>query len=214
MLPETEAAPEVHRTGHRLADMIVGFSAIFISVCSLALAIHHGHTMERLVEANSRPFLEFGTSNGEPRAGAPDAAPGAAGEVLSVLSVSVSNPGAGAARIDRFSIALDRQPVADWSALFRRLKDEAAAKHLLPPGSMASGTITYSTVAETYLKAGAEKSILRWPRSEANAPLWDYIDAARQSGRIALEACYCSIFDQCWIARTKTFRPDPVKACS
>ncbi len=214
MLPETEAAPEVHRTGRRLADVTVGFSAIFISVCSLALAIHHGHTMERLVEANSRPFLEFGTSNGEARAPTADGAPGGGGPVVSMLTVSASNPGAGAARIERFSVTLDGQPVADWNELFRRLKDEAAAKRLLPPGAIASGTITYSTVAETYLKAGAEKFIVRWPRSEANAPLWDYIDVARQSGRVALEACYCSIFDQCWIARTKTFRPDPVKACS
>ena len=214
MLPDTEAAPEVHRTGHRLADLIVGFSAIFISVCSLGLAIHHGHTMERLVEANSRPFLEFGTSNGAARAGAPGAEPGGAGEFANVLSVSISNAGAGAARIDRFSMALDGRPAADWSELFRRLRDEAVAKHALPPGTMSSGTLSYSSVADTYLKAGAERSILRWPRSEANAPLWDYIDAARQASRITLEACYCSIFDQCWVAQTRTFRPVPVKACS
>ena len=211
MLPESEAAPEVHRTGHRLADLIVGFSAIFISVCSLGLAIHHGHTMERLVEANSRPFLQFGTSNGEPRAGSE---PHADGDFASVLSVTIANPGAGAARIDRFSIALDDRSAADWGEVFRRLKDEAVAKQLLPPGPMSSGTLTYSTVAETYLRAGAEKSIVRWPRSDANAPLWDYVDGARQANRITLEACYCSIFEECWIARTRGFRPIPTKACT
>jgi hypothetical protein len=215
MLPETDAAPEVHRTGHRLADLIVGFSAIFISVCSLALALQHGHTMERLVEANSRPFLEFGTSNGEARGGgAPGADPAGAGDVIWVMSVTIANPGAGAARIDRFSIALDGHAAADWSELFHRLKDEAVAKHAVPPGPQSSGPLTYSSVADSYLKAGAEKSILRWSRSEANAALWDYVDAARRGSRITLEACYCSIFDQCWIAQTKSFRPIPVKACS
>jgi hypothetical protein len=215
MLPETEAAPEIHKTGHRLADLIVGGSAIFISLCSLALAIHHGQTMERLVEANSRPFVQFGTSNGESRSGtAPGTQPLGDGDTSSVLIVTIANPGAGAARIDRFSIALDDQPVAGWSELFKRLKDEAVAKQLLPPAPTSSGTISYSTVAESYLRAGSEKTLLRWPRSAANATLWDYVDAARQSRRITFEACYCSIFDECWVSKAATFRPVAAKACS
>jgi hypothetical protein len=211
MLPDTESAPEVHKTGHRPVDMIVGLSAILISLCSLGLAIHHGHTMERLVEANSRPFLQFATGNADPRAAA---TPNGDGEFVPVLHVSISNPGAGAARIDRVSIALDGQGVADWSELFRRLKDEAIAKHLLPPGLVSSGTFTYSSVAESYLKAGAEHPLVRWPRTDANAVLWDYIDAARQANRITLSACYCSIFEQCWIAKSESFRPVATKACS
>ena len=58
MLPDTETRPK-SQTGHRRTELIVASSAIFISVCSLALAIHQSHTMERLVEANSRPFLQF-----------------------------------------------------------------------------------------------------------------------------------------------------------
>jgi len=82
MLPDTEAKHEIHKSGHRVADLIVGFSAIFISLCSLALAIYHGHTMERLVEANSRPFVQFDTSNGQVRP---------TGEVVPELWARMSN---------------------------------------------------------------------------------------------------------------------------
>ena len=204
MLPDSETRPEIPKTGHRLTDLIVGFSAIFISVCSLALAIHHGHTMERLVEANSRPFLQFDTSNGQVRAN---------GELVRELSATVSNPGTGAARIERFSIALDGHLVGGWSDALQRLKQEAVAKHVLASDPAAIGQFSYATVAPSYLKGGGEQVILRWTRTEANGGLWDYADAARQGNRITLESCYCSIFDQCWVASTKYFRPAAVKKC-
>ena len=90
-----------------------GFVTSLFIVCSLALAIHHGHTMERLVEANSRPFLQFDSSNGQQ---------GAKGELVRELSATVSNPGAGAARIERFSVALDERPVGQWPDALQRLK--------------------------------------------------------------------------------------------
>lgn len=204
MLPESESSPEVHRTGHALTDRIVGFSAIFISLCSLGLAIHHGHIMDRLVEANSRPFLQFDTSNGGVRSD---------GSVVRELSATISNPGSGAARIDRFGITLDGHPFPDWAATLRALKAEAEAKHVLPPGATSVGQMSYATVNRSYLKGGGEVVILRWLRTDENAALWDYVDAARFDGRFQLSACYCSIFDQCWVASTKTYKPADVRRC-
>jgi len=204
MLPEAETHPEIHATGHRLTDLIVGFSAIFISVCSLALAIHNGRIMERLVEANSRPFLQFDTSNGQLRAN---------GELVHELSATVSNPGSGPARIERFSITLDGHVVDKWPHLLQRLTREGVAKHVLASESAAPGQYSYATVAPSYLKGGGEQVILRWTRTEANGAVWDYADGARQANRIALEACYCSIFDECWVASTHAFRPSPVRNC-
>jgi hypothetical protein len=205
MLPESESKPEIHKTGHRGVDLIVASSAIFISLCSLALAIHHGRTMERLVEANSRPFLQFDSSNGEVRPN---------GELAHEISVTISNPGAGAARIERFSITLDGHSITDWPALVRALTAEAAAKHLVPDGPLSAGQFSYATVAPSFLKGGGEEVIFRWTRAEQNAALWDYVDTVRQSRRIDLQACYCSIFDQCWTARTASFRPEETKHCS
>src|SRR3954469_26022184 len=63
---ETHAAHHTHKTGHSWMDMTVAFSALFISLVSLGVAILHGRTMEsmaesnaRLVSANSWPFLSY-----------------------------------------------------------------------------------------------------------------------------------------------------------
>jgi hypothetical protein len=204
MVPANESKHEAHRTGHRVADLIVGFSAIFISLCSLALAIHHGHTMERLVEANSRPFVQFETSNGQVR---PD------GELVRELSATISNPGAGAARIEQFEISVDRRAFSAWPEALSQLKEDAAAQHVIAADTKL-GRLTYANIVPSYLRSSGEQVILRWKRDESNGALWDYVDAARQARRIVLKTCYCSIFDQCWMASTASFRPVPVKRCS
>src|SRR5258708_6592955 len=95
MLPESESTAEVHKTGHRIADL------------SMGLAIHHGHAMDRLVEANSRPFLQFISNNADPTANAN-------GVPAPVLDVWVDNPGSGPARIEWFKIEVDGRQVKDW----------------------------------------------------------------------------------------------------
>src|SRR6185503_13369949 len=46
--------PHAHKTGHHWIDMTVAVAAVFISVVSLAVAILHGRTMERMAEENAR----------------------------------------------------------------------------------------------------------------------------------------------------------------
>jgi hypothetical protein len=201
VIPETELVPEIRKTGHRLADLAVAFSALFVSLCSLGIALHHGRTMQRLVEANSRPFIQFTTSNGYP---APDSPLGQA------FSVLISNPGAGAARVERFSILVDDQPVKDIGEALLRLaglpadtKDESAVL----------GPMTYSAVAPSYIKAGSDQPVLLWPRTASNAAIWDK-DAEAGLDRVKFEACYCSIFDECWVENSHRFKPTAVPSCS
>jgi hypothetical protein len=71
---------------------------MFVSVVTLAVAIGHGRTMERMadanmrmVEANSWPFIDFSTHNLDDRGGS---------EVRLVLA----NEGIGPARIETFEL--------------------------------------------------------------------------------------------------------------
>src|ERR1700677_647011 len=94
VVPETELVPEIRKTGHRMADLAVAFSALFVSLCSIGIPLPHGRTMQTLVEAISGPFIQTTTSGDHP----------AADSTLSrVFTVLISNPGAGAARVERFS---------------------------------------------------------------------------------------------------------------
>jgi hypothetical protein len=195
MLAEQQHA-EPPKSGHRLPDLVLGLSAIFISLCSLGLAVHHAHSMRQLVEANSRPFLQFITSNGEARD---------EGSYAPVFTVSVSNPGAGAARLEDFAILVDGRRVTSWQEAFVRLNPRAVPQAL--------GDITYANIAPSYLKAGSDELVLRWARTDKNSALWDDI-YQRGRARVEFEACYCSIFDECWIEHSRVFRPAPVKSCA
>jgi hypothetical protein len=201
VVPETELVPEIRKTGHRLADLAVAFSALFVSLCSLGIALHHGRTMQRLVEANSRPFIQITTSSGPP---------GAEGTLSQAFTVLISNPGAGAARVERFSILVDDKPVKDIAEAFLRLAGLAADAQ---DEAAVLGPVTYLEVAPSYIKAGSEQPVLRWPRTASNASVWDK-DAAAGWQRVKFEACYCSIFDECWIENSRTFRPTAVKSCT
>src|SRR5438045_7304822 len=75
---EAHSGHHAHKTGHTWVDMTVAFSALFISVVSLGIAILHGRTMEKMAEANARlvaanswPFLSYSagtnTTNGVTR---------------------------------------------------------------------------------------------------------------------------------------------------
>jgi hypothetical protein len=205
MLPESESTAEVHKTGHRMADLSIALSALFISLCSVGLAIHHGHAMDRLVEANSRPFLQFTSNNADPTANDANGVP------APVLDVWVDNPGSGPARIEWFKIEVDGRQVKDWREGLGLIQERAIADGKLP-GSVPI-SFTSGDVAPAYLKAGNQVKILHWPRTAENGTLWDVADATRRAGRIRLAACYCSIFEQCWIADMETFRPKPVEKC-
>jgi hypothetical protein len=201
VIPETELVPEIRKTGHRLADLAVAFSALFVSLCSLGIALHHGRTMQRLVEANSRPFIQITTSGGHPGADSPE------GQAFTVL---ISNPGAGAARVERFSILVDDKPVKDiGEALLRLAGLPADTKEELA----VLGPMMYSTLAPSYIKAGSDQPVLHWPRTASNASVWDK-DAAAGWQRVKFETCYCSIFDECWVENSRTFRPTAVKSCT
>lgn len=67
---EHDSHSHARHTGLPWLDLILAGSAIFISVVSLIVSIHHGHTMEKLVAANEKqveastlPILRFSTGN-------------------------------------------------------------------------------------------------------------------------------------------------------
>src|ERR1700729_270779 len=62
--PEVEHSHHRH-TGRPWLDLLLGVSAVSISFISLFLAIANGRAMERLVQANSWPFVFVGASNVE-----------------------------------------------------------------------------------------------------------------------------------------------------
>jgi len=199
MSPESEHGHGHHGTGIRWLDLIVGTSAIFISVVSLVVSIGHGKTMEKLVEQNAKlvaasatPYLTVSASQIDPATSKP------------LLRLIVRNGGVGPAVIDWFEVKYKGVAYGDGASLLR-----ACCASALPKQGGLKG-VTYSNVSQSILPS-REVTELIAINVDAGPELYKAGDDARRE--LSLRACYCSVLDECWQTDFGTERPRPVKEC-
>jgi hypothetical protein len=184
--------PEPHRTGHRWVDFTIAGSALLISVVSLFVAIRHGETMDemaqanaRLVQANSWPFLGAHLSRGEKD-----------------VEIGFSNKGVGPAKIAWVEISYDGVPARTMSELLTRCCGFDAENPI---------AYKYSVMTNSVLRAGESDDLLfvaNGPRSERV-----FRSLSLNLLKIRLRACYCSVFDECFIGDGRSLDVTSVKTC-
>jgi hypothetical protein len=187
--PEVEP-PHRHGGGlPRWLEALVSISALVVSVSSIAIALHHGQIMEKLVQANSLPYLEAGTSNATP-------------EGVARISVDLSNRGVGPAHETSLKLKVGDRYVRS----FRELADT-----VLGSGAAETGKLHFyaNQVPERFIPGGANQTVFFINRTPENADAWDALDASRRTW--VVEYCYCSVFEECWAGTDA--RHHPVKAC-
>jgi len=211
MSDDTPPAPpnpnDPKRTGQRWLDMVVALSALLISTVSIFVAYNSNQSMERLTRASAWPFIQIGSGNA-----------GAEGEPQ--LTFAITNVGTGPARIHTFEMLVDGQPLPPGGHLLTRLLQacceaefDAAVDRARGSQAGALGQELSSPVPERFIAPNGEVFAIIWPRTEQNGALWTALDAARQNGRITMSTCYCSVFDDCWIAHSDSFPPEETKSC-
>src|SRR6516164_291065 len=158
MKPDHEASHVAHGTGRHWLDLTLALSAMFVSIVSLALAVHHGDAMDRLVAANSWPFLMYDTESIDPQGNRR-------------ISLKIENSGVGPARIQTFEVWWQGQPVSTASELLQRccMTD---AKAPIDPATARSLDLVIGQIASRVLRAGAAESFLSLELKEANAAIW------------------------------------------
>src|SRR5262252_8527344 len=184
MTPEHEAAHVPHSTGHRWVDLALALSAFFVSIVSLGLAIQHGNAMDRLVAANSWPFLMYDTESLDPQGNRR-------------ISLKVENAGVGPARIQTFEVWWQGQPVSTAPELLQRCC-MADSKAPIGPSEARSLDLFIGQIASRVMRAGDAEAFLTLALKDANADIWHRLDIARL--QLKMRACYCSVFDECWEA--------------
>jgi hypothetical protein len=199
--------PEVHQPHGRHGggglpqwlELTIAGTALVTSICSIVIAIHHGHTMEKLVQANSIPYLIGGFST-------------ATTEGDEVLSLDFLNRGVGPAHERSLRVTVDGQ--------YARSLNEMIAKSL-PPDQVAEVTkakadriirVLQNNVRTRFVGAGQPQMVFRIAKTPENARLWDLLDKAQ--GRWDIEYCYCSVFDDCWEVKGKFSEPKPAAECT
>lgn len=204
--PPLQNPQDPKRTGHRWLDLFVALVALLISSASIFVAYQSNQSMERLARASSWPFIQIGSGN-------------ASDEGAAQLAFSVSNVGTGPARVYAFEMRVDGEHLPRGQHLLTRLlsaccaAEFAAATERAGTQVGAMGREMSSPVSNRFLAPNGEVYAMLWPRTEQNQELWTALDTARQSGRITTSVCYCSVFDDCWVARSNSFPPEEVNSC-
>ena len=197
--------PEPPKTGRHRLDFFVAIAALTISAVSIFIARDTSQTMERLSHASFWPFLQLGTGN-------------VRDDGVRALTIAMENVGTGPARIHTFELRVDGKALPQGghvlTQLLRACCDAELSTALEANGddfTAIYGAEVSSPVSRRFLAPDASVIAMSWPRTDANASVWTALDQARQGGRMS--TCYCSVFDECWIARTNEFPPQEVERC-
>lgn len=195
---ETPDMPEAHRphTGRNWLDILLALSALLVSCISLGVAVHHGDVMKKLVEANqhmvqanSWPLLQFDS-------------------VLTGEQVEfrIQNKGVGPARLRAMEVFVDDEPVGTIRDAITACCAEAVTKGkpLAVQGSSAQSDVL------------AQRDRMAWLVIQASPDQPQLIQAMLgASQRFHQRACYCSVFDECWMIDSRDDGdPKPVAQCS
>lgn len=182
-------------------DFLVAICALITSIASIWLSVTQGDDMQRLVQAQSWPFLGFNTSNNEtsPVTGKPEP----------VISMTIENLGVGPAKIQSFEIFYKGKNVQTSRELLRACCTDASGK--IPEDAWKQAPLLTSTVVGRVLRAGQTAPFLYWARPETDNAVWDKLNMARFE--VEKKICYCSVFDECWTSDLESTQATPVKSC-
>jgi hypothetical protein len=187
--------PEVH-TPHarhgglpRWLELTIAVTALITSLSSIAIAVHHGHIMEKLVQANSIPYMQGGFSNVSP-----------------VLSLDLLNNGVGPAHQQSLRVKVDDRYVSSVSELIAASVGAERAEEV-----KSALTMSMNGVRTRFIPGGKEQLVFRVIKTPENAEYWDLLDSNMR--RWDVEFCYCSVFDECWQVVGRGAEPEPVAEC-
>jgi hypothetical protein len=174
------------REPHRSLSGFGSALAIAVSVFALALGAYQTRLMQSQARASVWPYLSIGytySSNVDKDA----------------FIWTVNNNGVGPARVESVTLTLDGKPVKDWNEVL-------AALDITNTPSLATSSI------------GGEVIPPNTNRETTIAPIKIHErEAARKfkaaEHRFAMDICYCSVYDDCWIAHWQQAKVEAVAQC-
>jgi len=185
-----------HGTGMRWLDITLGVAATIVSLVSLWLGLHSAHSMEKLVAANSYPYVELMRTMSGSRGSEAE-------RVQHLMGYQMDNNGVGPARIEWVEMRFKDKPVEDITGLL-----DACCK---APQHDYNGLSRRGDIDGALVRPGASVQMFTW--SDKGAPNRDLEALYRQMDDIDWSVCYCSVFDECYVRSSLSRKPEPVKQC-
>lgn len=160
----------------RQPEMLVAMAAIVLSICGLFIALFEASIARRAERASVWPHVEVATS-----------------VQGTEVEIFVRNSGVGPARIRAANVSYEGKVLDDWS-------------QLLAAAGIDAGSVfrSYSLIGGRVLGVDAELEAIftvdvKEDSADPEASL--RLATALFDGRADVTLCYCSVYDECWIAR-------------
>jgi hypothetical protein len=191
-----------HKTGVRWLDLGLGLSAGIVSLVSLWLGLHSAHSMEKLVAANSYPYVELMRSTSMEK-------PTRDGEGFDRrVKYMMENNGVGPARIEWVEFKFKGEPVHNLMELVQKCCTAGA----LPGPGLLAGIDARGGIAGALIRPGKEVHMFTWDEPKTRNPIFDALHS--QMDDISYSTCYCSVFDECYLIGDNDKKPVPVEQCT
>ncbi|MEM6900938.1 MAG: hypothetical protein AAF583_14360 [Pseudomonadota bacterium] len=188
------------------AQVVPGIAGIVIGTIALFAALNEADAVRKQQEASVWPHIQIDRSNftvDEDRA----------------TTITVRNRGIGPAKIRYADVTLDGDPVEWWTDLFRRLEPEVEkiypktdsyiGQTVLSPQQDAEILVLDTQIFDEYVLSEEQGIATR----QELAAIIDRLRIAMDDGRVNIELCYCSVFDECWRVSNVTRDPWRVDTC-
>lgn len=183
-----EAAPEaISKPVRRLsATDLSSVLALAVSVFALALGAWQTRLMQSQARASVWPYLTIGYTY-------------ANNVDTNGFIWTIDNNGVGPARVQSTTLSLDGKPMRNWGEVL-------AALGTSKPPSMATTSFAGSVIPPNTNRETTVAAIRVHDRELATS----FKDAIE---RFHMDICYCSVYDECWIAHWQQWRADAVDRC-
>jgi hypothetical protein len=162
-------------------------AALGISALALAVGAYQTRLMQTQARASVWPYVKIGfaySDRGDNKG----------------FDIHVDNDGVGPALVRSVQVSLDGTPLPSWNDAFARIMTHGTAfAHLQ---GLSGAVIPPNTNRETTIRA------IRIDDAGQSAKFYEARD------RFKIDICYCSIYDDCWIAHWLTSKVDSVAACN
>lgn len=169
--------------------MLVGLSAVLIGVCALGVSLYETKLMREQQRAAVLPMLELARSHYI------DGEDGDASKWR--LSLHAENVGIGPARVRDFTVTVDGEPHPTWHSAMQALI-----------GRDINVSYGQSSINGRTIPAERQVTMFDLSSTELAAQIMENFD------RLEFEACFCSVFDECWTTSFSSFgNSTPIEAC-
>jgi hypothetical protein len=184
--PENATTTAEHDGTKRAFSSFSGNIALAISAFALALGAYQTRLMQSQARAGVWPYLSIGysyTSNVDKDA----------------FVWTVNNNGVGPARVESVTLKLDDKPMKRW--------DDVLAVF----GVTNSPSMGFSSINGEVIPPNTNRETTVQPIRVNVRDVATLFKAAEH--RFQMDICYCSVYDECWIAHWQRSKVDPVARC-